>query len=337
MPTLMERLAAALVGARNDGSLALPLSRADRLAAAVGGIPDGFEPAEADSSLVRAPREERFGARPSLLPSCANPRCSAGWLRLWRSRATPVFEGGWSCSDACTRALVETALGREMDARGASGEGHRHRIPLGLVMVMQGWITPEDLRRALEAQRAAGRGRLGWWLAQAGVAGEETVTRALALQWNCPVLPVTFPNVEALAPALPRFFADAFGALPLRVAAGKILYLGFESGPDPALALAVERMTGLRVECGLVEETPFNMAHTGFLKTRFPEAELIEAEAEQALASGLAQAVERFRPVESRLVRVHECFWLRMWLRPQRGAMPERGSVRDLIGAVAAG
>ena len=54
---------------------------------------------------------------------------------------------------------------------------------------------------------------------------------------------------------MPRLFVDAFGALPLRVAAGKILYLGFEDRLDPVLALAVERMTGLRVESGLVQES----------------------------------------------------------------------------------
>ena len=56
---------------------------------------------------------------------------------------------------------------------------------------------------------------------------------------------------------LPRLFVDAFGALPLRVAAGKLLYLGFEDRLDPVLALAVERMSGLRVESGLVQESLF--------------------------------------------------------------------------------
>jgi hypothetical protein len=41
--------------------------------------------------------------------------------------------------------------------------------------------------------------------------------------------------------------------------------------------------------------------------------------------------VERARPVESRLVRVHDCLWLRMWLRPQTGPMPERDMIQDLI------
>jgi hypothetical protein len=117
----------------------------------------------------------------------------------------------------------------------------------------------------------------------------------------------------------------------LRVAAGKLLYLGFEDRLDPVLALGVERMSGLRVESGLVQGSLFGPAHTRMLNERFPPVELIEAGSEAAMVHGLARAVERARPVESRLVRVHDCLWLRMWKRPQIGAMPERGSVEDLI------
>jgi hypothetical protein len=62
--------------------------------------------------------------------------------------------------------------------------------------------------------------------------------------------------------------------------------------------------------------------------------ELIEAVSEQALVHSLAKAIERTRPVESRLVRVHDCLWLRMWLAPQSGPLPERGSIQDLIGSI---
>ena len=36
--------------------------------------------------------------RSGILESCANPGCGSGWFHLWRSRSTPVFESGWSCS-----------------------------------------------------------------------------------------------------------------------------------------------------------------------------------------------------------------------------------------------
>jgi len=284
----------------------------------------------------RRPGQSRAGEKPGILRTCANPRCASGWLRLWRSRESPVFEGGWCCSAACTRVQVEAALRRELDARGAARETYRHRIPLGLAMLEQGWITQGELRAALAAQRTAGSGRLGEWLVRQRSANEELVTRALGLQWGCPVLSMEFHNPEDLTALLPRLFIDAFGALPLRVAAGRILYLGFEDRVDPALALAAERITGLDVEAGLVQGSLFRTAHARALESRFPSVQLIEAATEQALTMALAKALEEARPVEARLARIHDCIWLRIWRRRQTGPLPESGSIRDLIASTAA-
>ena len=273
-------------------------------------------------------------ARGGLFETCSNPGCDSGWLHLWRSRQTPVFEGGWSCSPDCTAALVTAAIGRELDGRGGSQESHAHRIPLGLVMLEQGWITNVQLRHALTAQKAAGAGRLGYWLERQEGVSEQLVTRALGLQWSCPVLPLEFHDAEALSVLAPRLFVDAFGALPLRVAAGKLLYLGFEDRLDTVVALAIERMTGLRVESGLVEESLFGPAHARMLKAKFPRVELIEAVSGMAVAHAMARSIERARPVDSRLVRVHDCLWLRMWRSKQHGALPAPDSIEDVICSV---
>jgi hypothetical protein len=257
-------------------------------------------------------------------------------LHLLRSRSTPVFEGGWSCSAACTRTLVQTAVLRELDGRGGEQESHRHRIPLGLTMLQQGWITAVQLRQALASQKSAGAGRLGHWLVRQQGISEQLVTRALGLQWNCPVLPMEFHDAEALTSLLPRLFVDAFRAMPSRVAGGRLLYLGFEDRLDPALALAVERMTGLRVESGLVRGSLFHPAHTRMLNAKFPPVELIEAVSEPVLAQAISRRIEKARPVESRLVRAHDCLWLRMWLRTQSGPLPETDGVRDLICSIGA-
>jgi hypothetical protein len=218
-----------------------------------------------------------------------------------------------------------------MDARGASRETHRHRIPLGLAMLEQGWISRSELRTALTAQRSTGNGKLGEWLVRQRSSSEDLVTRALGLQWGCPVLNMEFHNPEDLSALMPRLFIDAFGALPLRLAAGKILYLGFEDRMDPALALATERITGLRVEVGLVPSSLFRPAHTRALEARFPPVELMEAATEQVLALALTKVLEESRAVEARLARIHDCLWLRIWRRPQTGPLPEWGSIRDLI------
>jgi len=273
--------------------------------------------------------------RRGLLETCANPGCGSGWMHLWRNRTAPVFEGGWNCSAACTEARMAQAVRRELGERAGAKPGHRHRIPLGLVMLEQGWITAGQLRRALDAQRVAASGRLGWWLVRQQGVSEDLVTRALGLQWSCPVLPLESHDPEALASMLPRLFVEAFGAIPLRVAAGRLVYLGFEHRLDPVLALALERMSGLRVECGLGQGSLFAPAFARHLKAAFPECQLLEAFSEAALARALAGAVERVRPVQSRLVRVHGWLWLRMWRRPPQGPVAERDRIADVIATVA--
>jgi hypothetical protein len=275
-------------------------------------------------------------ARQGWLETCANSACRTGWLHLWRNRSYPIFEAGWTCSAECTRVRVAAAVRRELEGRVPSPDAHRHRVPLGLTMLEQGWVTSAQLRGALEAQRSAGGGRLGYWLVRQQGVSEKLVTRALGLQWSCPVLPLEFHDAEALTALLPRLFVDAFGALPLRVAAGKLLYLGFEDRLDAVLALAVERVTGLRVESGLVQGSLFAPAHTRMLGARFPRVELIEAASEPAAVHALSKAVERARPVESRLVRVHDCLWLRMNHRPNTGPLPDISSVEDLICSIGA-
>ena len=87
----------------------------------------------------------------------------------------------------CSLVRLRVAIAREMDGRGTARR-HRHRVPLGLLMMHQGWISSSQLRSALEAQRIAGTGRLGQWLVRQKAVTEEMVAKALGLQWSCPVL-----------------------------------------------------------------------------------------------------------------------------------------------------
>lgn len=277
------------------------------------------------------PRTALPTMRRGIVSTCANPRCNAIWLKLWRSRTSPVFEGGWCCSPECTAEQVAWALRREMEMLGHSEERHRHRIPLGLLMLEQGWITGVQLRETLAAQRGSHAGRIGQWLIRQHGVSERLVTRALSLQWGCPVLSLDGHEPESVAVFLPRLFVDAYGALPLRSAAGKLLYIGFEERLDPVLALAVERMTDMRVESGLVQDSLFSPAHERMLHARYPRVELIEAVSEQVLVRELARRIERTRAVDCRLVRIHDWFWLRMWNRSQRGPLPDIEAVQDVI------
>ena len=273
-------------------------------------------------------------SRAGIFETCANPQCRTGWLHLWRSRTRPLFEGRWSCSAECCEALIHDAILRELHGRTVMQPTHRHKIPIGLLMLNQGWITSEQLRNALDAQRRAGSGRLGSWLMRLFGVSEELVTRALALHWNAPVLHLDSFLPGRMSRALPRLFVDAFGALPLRVAGGKILYLAFEERMDTVLALALERMTGLKVECGILPGSEFHAAHKKMLAAEFPRVQLLEAAGETALSRALARQLERVRPAEARLIRVHDCLWLRLWKRRASAPLFPSEEVEDLIASV---
>jgi hypothetical protein len=97
------------------------------------------------------------------------------------------------------------------------------------------------------------------------------------------------------------------------------------------MALAIQRMTGLRIESGLVQGSLFRPAHARMLGAKFPPVELVETGSERAMVQVLTKAIEKARPVESRLVRAHDCLWLRLWLRPQSGALPDAAFIQDVI------
>jgi hypothetical protein len=264
---------------------------------------------------------------------CSNPGCESGWLRWWRGRRAPVFEGGWLCGPRCARAVVRAAAARELRGREDPPAAHRHRVPLGLLLLSQGAITGAQLRAALARQRALG-GRLGLWLEREHGVDERVVARALATQWGCPALSAEGHSAEKTAWVAPRLFVDAFGFLPLRPAGGALLYVGFEDRVDRCVALAVGRMAGLRVEAGVVGGREFAAAHRRMLAAAFPPARMVEAAGVDALAGAFARAVEEARPAEARLVRMRDYLWLRMWRRLPAPGDPA-GSFEDVVGSLA--
>jgi hypothetical protein len=153
----------------------------------------------------------------------------------------------------------------------------------------------------------------------------EQIVRGLSMQWGCPVLTTEgfFPEVMALA--MPKLFAERFGLLPLRVAGSRILYLGFADRLDASAAFAAEQMTELKVESGVVEGAQFEAARTRLLACDGVEMKLEAAEDKDAMAARITAILEQKQPIASRLVRLHQYYWLRVWL--ERGAIGKVGSL----------
>jgi Type II secretion system (T2SS), protein E, N-terminal domain len=277
-------------------------------------------------------------ASSAFFPVCANVRCSSSWIKLWRKRQVPVFEDKWACSAACMQEMVTSAVQREIAEMSDRVPLHQHRVPLGLLLLSQGVITQEQLKRALAAQKENGSGRLGEWLVAQGSVTEARVTQALGSQWNCPVLSGDHHDPSGMAAMLPRLLIDSFGALPLRMAGRGLLYLAFEDKIDRCMTLAVERMTGLKVEAGVLRGSEFRRLQQEALRASFPKTRLLEATNTRGLMLTLAGMVEECKPVQARLVRIHDYFWLRLWrTSPAEGGrkpVPAMSDVEDMVCAL---
>ena len=271
--------------------------------------------------------------------TCGNIECNSRWRKPWKNRSRPIFEDNWGCSTKCLEAIVRKSLKRERGDRNASlqeEEPHRHRLPLGLVMLSQGWITQAQLRKALDAQRAAGEGKIGFWLQQECGLNQAMVTRALALQWSCPVLPMDGFTPSAMALTMPRLFVEDFHLLPLRVAGSRILYIAYKDRLSASAGFAIEQMSGLRVENGLLDEASFDGAYARLLESKFiPAGQEFVADTD-TLSEKIAGILEQTQPVGSRLVRVQQHYWLRTWLETGAysgvGNLPSTGEdVNDIV------
>lgn len=262
--------------------------------------------------------------------TCANLQCTATWTAPWRNRRRPLFEDQWGCSGRCMLTLVLAAIRRESasaSAYAAAGH-HQHRLPLGLLLLEQGWITHPELQRALELQREQG-GRIGELLIRECGVEPGIITRGLCMQWSCPVLGTHGFSPRTMALAAPRVLVERLGFLPLRVAGSRMLYVGFEDSLNASAALALEQMTELKVESGLMKTDEYQAARTSLLECEGIELKEESFSETDALAARITAVLEQKQPVASKLVRLHRFYWLRLWLEPgargRHGMLPQSG------------
>jgi len=194
------------------------------------------------------------------LPRCANPLCPRPpslWQRWWARREGRWLEENWYCSSDC----FYCGLVRRLDDVGAAGRRRTprlNRLPLGLILLSQGDITAEQLRRALERQRSAGKGKIGEWLVEMGAVAEEQVTNALAAQQGCPVFAPREPQSLPAAMHWPQPLTETYCAAPVFYnPAQSALYVGFLEGVDHTFLNAVEQMLQCRTDPCIVPPALF--------------------------------------------------------------------------------
>ena len=144
-------------------------------------------------------------------PFCGDSECRHP-RRLWcRMRRRPLgvrLHGTWYCMPECFERAVAGLLRPPQSAQRRAAASRR--IPLGLILLSRQQLVPEQLRSALDAQLAAGAGKIGQWLRHMDFITEPQLTSALARQWSCPVLR-SRPAVPALqrVPEIPMLLLES--------------------------------------------------------------------------------------------------------------------------------
>ena len=128
-----------------------------------------------------------------------------------------------------------------------------------------------------------------------------------------------------MARVMPRRFVREFGMVPLRVAGSALLYLAFQDRMNAAMALAVEQMTGIKVESGLLSSTQFEQVRSSVVAAEGLPEKLVTVADADALNTAIVRTLDQRQPIGSRLVRVHNYYWMRLWL--ESGAMSGAGKL----------
>jgi len=174
-------------------------------------------------------------------------------------------------------------------------------------------------------------GSVGKWLIEECGVPEERVLSALAVQWRCNQFSLESFHADEMALAAPPFVLEHTGMLPLRVGRSGVLRLAFTGRPSAAATLAFEHMVGLKAQAGLLSDADWRSAYQALLHcepVRWSHESLSD---EAILSRRIVSDIAGMQPRASRLVRIRNMFWLRMWLEDvsRRGSHGKLTSLRD--------
>ncbi len=275
---------------------------------------------------------QRFGNAPRNRNGCVHVETL--WNRWIRRAVRVVLNGSEYCVGECIeQAVVDAILAAPHPRRHGSPS---HRVPLGLLLLSRQQITAEQLRSAVEAQRAAGNGKLGEWLLSLGYVNQHQITAALARQWSCPVLlGNSSMEVGRRVPPIPAALMRSCAMIPVGyVESSSTLHIAFADAIDYPVLYAIEKMTGCHTEaCMALPEVV--QCRLQEVSERHMEYEVV-FECEMDIA-GFARTVRsycgRLEPTEVRVTAGGRYSWIRLlWkYRPPvdlLARLPESGNAR---------
>jgi len=252
-------------------------------------------------------------------PKCANPDCpqskSVWRTLLFRPSHGVLLHKQWLCSPECLDQVLEQLLSPLIDSTRANQEVKAHRFPLGLLMHSLGLVNKESLQSALQAQREAGKGRVGDWLRRQGAVTEPQVTQALGLQWSVPVFPLErWEGILNWARLFPITLLESFQMLPVHYSpASGLLYVAFSSRVDYTALYAIEQMLEFRTQpCFTQESSIVKALKTLHLLAPSPDIPIAGAFQPELISGATLQEVLKFGAREVRVVGCADNIWVRL-------------------------
>ena len=197
------------------------------------------------------------------------------------------------------------------------------RMPLGLILLSRGWISHRELQEALAAQRRAQDGRIGEWLHRLHGISEETITKALGIQWNCTVLPSGSGGWNLRAGSFPPSCGTAMVLRRcVKARTGPCIWPG-----DTVQSMLLHARWNICFAspcmAAFLEDSAWDLADGDAADTTE-----LHLPGHDGVVACIRELIEQSRPSDARLVRVHDHLWMRMWLR-SRGGHPMH--IRDIV------
>ncbi len=169
---------------------------------------------------------------------------------------------------------------------------------------------------AVDAMRngACDYGKIGDWIEKLGFASESEVTKALALQWGCPVAKSFDPSAHYLPGDIPLPILEAFQMLPLNyVALSNTLYLAFGERVDHAALYAIEKILDCRtIPCVAGREAVAHQLEAMRQLARPEDVEFGPMADLGEMARIASSYTARLSPGQVRLSRLGRFIWLRL-------------------------
>jgi CheY-like chemotaxis protein len=168
---------------------------------------------------------------------------------------------------------------------------------------------------AVEAMRngACDYGKIGEWIEKLGFASEREVTKALALQWGCPVALSFDPATSHFPSEIPLPILETFQMIPLNYAAStKTLYIAFGERVDHSALCAIEKILDCRtLPCVAGRESVARQIDAMRQLSRPSDVEFGPISDLSEMARIVSSYTARLSPRQVRLSRVGRFIWLR--------------------------